>query len=84
MVIASAEFKNPHPAFSGWRVCAAGVATQAIAIGFTLGAVGLFAAPLAEELGATATQFNLGVSVFTLVMNLSMPVVGAYLPAGHA
>jgi MFS family permease len=82
VAIASAEFENPHPAFSGWRICAAGVATQAIAIGFTLGAVGLFAAPLADELGATATQFNLGVSLFTLVMNLAMPVVGGLLDRG--
>ena len=71
-----------HPAFSGWRVCATGVVTQAIAIGFTLGAVGLFAAPLAEELGATATQFNLGVALFTVVMNLSMPVIGGLLDRG--
>ena len=59
--------------FLGWRICAAGVLTQAVAIGFTLGSVGVFAAPLAEELGATATQFNLAVSLFSLVMNLSMP-----------
>lgn len=72
----------PHPSFAGWRVCAAGVATQAIAIGFTLGAVGLFAAPLARELGATATHFNLGVSLFTLVMNASMPVIGRLLDRG--
>lgn len=72
----------PHPAFSGWRVCAVGVVTQALAIGFTLGAVGLFAAPLAEELGATATQFNLAVSLFTVVMNLSMPLIGRALDRG--
>ncbi len=73
---------SAHPAFAGWRVCSAGVATQAIAIGFTLGAVGLFAAPLAEELGATATQFNLGISLFMLVMNGSMPIIGALLDRG--
>lgn len=73
----------PHPAFSGWRVCAAAVATQAVAIGFTLGSVGVFAAPLAAELGATATQFNIGVSVFSLVMNLSMPLIGRQLDRGR-
>jgi MFS family permease len=73
---------SPHPEFSGWKVCAAGAGTQAIAIGFTLGAVGLFAAPLGEELGATATQFNLGVALFTLVMNLSMPIIGGLLDRG--
>ena len=73
---------QPHPHFSGWKVCAAGAGTQAIAIGFTLGAVGLFAAPLAAELGATATHFNLGVGLFTLVMNLSMPVIGGLLDRG--
>ena len=66
----------PHPAFAGWRVCGAAVLTQAVAIGFTLGSVGVFAAPLASELGATATQFNVGVSVFSLVMNFSMPFIG--------
>ncbi len=68
--------------FLGWRICAAGVLTQAVAIGFTLGSVGVFAAPLAEELGATATQFNLAVSLFSLVMNLSMPVIGGLLDRG--
>jgi len=80
--VAADAFSSPHPAFAGWRVCAAGVATQAIAIGFTLGAVGLFAAPLGEELGATATQFNLGVSLFMLVMNGSMPIIGGLLDRG--
>ncbi len=70
---------SPHPAFSGWRVCTAGVVTQAVAIGFTIGAVGLFAAPLGAELGASATDFNLGVSLFTVVMNLAMPIVGGLL-----
>lgn len=73
----------PHPAFFGWRVCAAAVLTQAVAIGFTLGSVGVFAAPLAQELGATATQFNLGVSVFSLIMNLSMPLIGRQLDRGR-
>lgn len=73
----------PHPAFSGWRVCGAAVLTQAVAIGFTLGTVGVFAAPLAAELGATATQFNVGVSVFSLVMNLSMPLIGRQLDRGR-
>ncbi|MEZ4334068.1 MAG: MFS transporter [Myxococcota bacterium] len=73
----------PHPAFFGWRVCAAAVLTQAVAIGFTLGSVGVFAAPLARDLGATATQFNLGVSVFSLVMNLSMPLIGRQLDRGR-
>lgn len=73
----------PHPAFSGWRVCAAAVLTQAVAIGFTLGSVGVFAAPLAAELGATATQFNVGVSIFSLVMNLSMPLIGRQLDRGR-
>lgn len=63
-------------------MCGAGALTQAIAIGFTLGAVGLFAAPLATELGATATHFNLGVSLFTVVMNLAMPVIGGMLDRG--
>lgn len=70
------------PRFSGWRVCSFAVLTQAIAIGFTLGAVGLFAAPLAEDFGMTATQFGLGVSGFSLVMNLSMPVIGRALDRG--
>lgn len=73
----------PHPAFFGWRVCAAAVLTQAVAIGFTLGSVGVFAAPLAQELGATATEFNLGVSVFSLIMNLSMPLIGHQLDRGR-
>lgn len=72
----------PHPHFSGWRVCVFAVLTQAIAIGFTLGAVGLFAAPLGEEFGMTATQFGLGVSGFSLVMNLSMPLIGGFLDRG--
>ena len=70
--------------FLGWRICAAAVLTQAVAIGFTLGSVGVFAAPLAEELGATATQFNLAVSLFSLVMNLSMPIIGGFLDRGSA
>lgn len=73
----------PHPAFSGWRVCGASILTQAVAIGFTLGSVGVFAAPLAAELGATATQFNVGVSVFSLMMNLSMPFIGSQLDRGR-
>ncbi|MFO0688329.1 MAG: MFS transporter [Myxococcota bacterium] len=73
----------PHPAFSGWRVCGAAVLTQAVAIGFTLGSVGVFAAPLAKDLGATATQFNVGVSVFSLMMNLSMPFIGSQLDRGR-
>jgi MFS family permease len=80
--VANAPLALPHPAFAGWRVCTSGVVTQAIAIGFTLGAVGLFAAPLAEELGATATQFNLAVSLFMLVMNGAMPVIGGLLDRG--
>lgn len=72
----------PHPEFSGWRVCAFAALTQAVAIGFTLGAVGLFAVPMAEDLGATATQFNLAVSIFSLVMNLSMPAIGRFLDRG--
>lgn len=75
--------RAPHPAFSGWRICGAAVLTQAVAIGFTLGSVGVFAAPLAQELGATATQFNVGVSVFSLVMNLSMPLIGRQLDRGR-
>ncbi len=75
--------RAPHPAFSGWRVCAASVLTQSVAIGFTLGSVGVFAAPLAAELGATATQFNIGVSLFSLMMNLSMPFIGAQLGLGR-
>ncbi len=75
--------RAPHPAFSGWRVCGAAVLTQAVAIGFTLGSVGVFAAPLAQELGATATQFNVGVSLFSLMMNLSMPVIGRQLDLGR-
>lgn len=73
---------EPHPHFSGWRVCVFAALTQAVAIGFTLGAVGLFAAPLAADFGASATQFNLAVSVFSLVMNLSMPVIGGFLDRG--
>jgi len=72
----------PHPHFSGWRVCSFAVLTQALAIGFTLGAVGLFAAPLAADFGMTATQFGFGVSGFSLVMNLSMPVIGNALDRG--
>ncbi len=75
--------RAPHPAFSGWRVCGASVLTQAVAIGFTLGSVGVFAAPLAKELGATATQFNVGVSLFSLMMNLSMPLIGRQLDQGR-
>ncbi len=75
--------RAPHPAFSGWRICGAAVLTQAVAIGFTLGSVGVFAAPLAKDLGATATQFNIGVSVFSLVMNLSMPFIGRQLDRGR-
>ncbi len=75
--------RAPHPAFSGWRVCGAAVLTQAVAIGFTLGSVGVFAAPLAQELGATATQFNVGVSLFSLMMNLSMPFIGRQLDRGR-
>ena len=75
--------RAPHPAFSGWRICGAAVLTQAVAIGFTLGSVGVFAAPLAKDLGATATQFNVGVSVFSLVMNLSMPFIGRQLDRGR-
>lgn len=75
--------RAPHPAFSGWRVCAAAVATQAVAIGFTLGSVGVFAAPLAEELGATATEFNAGVALFSLMMNFSMPFIGSQLSRGR-
>ncbi|MBY0401214.1 MFS transporter, partial [Myxococcota bacterium] len=74
---------SPHPAFSGWRVCGAAVLTQAVAIGFTLGSVGLFAEPLKQDLGATATQFNVGVSVFSLMMNLSMPFIGGQLDRGR-
>ena len=72
-----------HPAFSGWRVCGAAVLTQAVAIGFTLGTVGVFAAPLAKDLGATATQFNVGISLFSLMMNLSMPFIGRQLDQGR-
>lgn len=75
--------RAPHPVFSGWRICAAGVLTQAVAIGFTLGSVGVFAAPLARELGATATQFNFGVALFSLMMNLSMPFIGSQLARGR-
>ncbi|MGB0618340.1 MAG: hypothetical protein ACPGVZ_02640, partial [Myxococcota bacterium] len=73
---------SPHPDFSGWRVCVYAGLTQALAIGFTLGAVGLFAAPVGEEFGITATGFNLGVGGFTLVMNLSMPVIGRFVDRG--
>ena len=72
----------PHPHFSGWRVCAYSALTQALAIGFTLGAVGLFAAPVGEEFGISATLFNVGVGGFTLVMNLSMPLIGRALDRG--
>ena len=72
----------PHPHFSGWRVCAYSALTQALAIGFTLGAVGLFAAPVGEEFGISATFFNVGVGGFTLVMNLSMPLIGRALDRG--
>lgn len=75
--------RAPHPAFSGWRICAAAVATQAVAIGFTLGSVGVFAAPLSEELGATATEFNAGVALFSLMMNFSMPFIGSQLSRGR-
>ena len=73
----------PHPAFAGWRVCGAAVLTQAVAIGFTLGSVGIFAAPLAEDLGATATEFNAGVALFSLTMNFSMPFIGSQLSRGR-
>ncbi|MCB9725605.1 MAG: MFS transporter [Spirochaetaceae bacterium] len=72
----------PHPHFSGWRVCAFAALTQAIAIGFTLGTVGVFAAPIASEFGSTATQFNFGVALFSLVMNASMPLAGRLLDRG--
>ena len=72
----------PHPSFSGWRVCAFAALTQALAIGFTLGAVGLFAAPMAAEFGIGATGFNVGVGGFTLVMNLSMPIIGRFVDQG--
>ena len=73
---------KPHPAFVGWHVTGAAFVTQAVAIGFTIGTVAVFAAPLATELGASATEFNLGISLFTLVMNLSMPLIGRALDRG--
>lgn len=75
--------RAPHPAFSGWRICAAAVLSQSVAIGFTLGSVGVFAKPLAAELGATATEFNGGVALFSLMMNLSMPFIGSQLGLGR-
>jgi len=73
----------PHPAFVGWRVCAAGVLTQAVAIGFTISGVSVFAESLSKEFGATATEFNAGVALFSLMMNLSMPFIGVQLARGR-
>jgi len=73
---------EPHPHFSGWRVCSYAALTQALAIGFTLGAMGLFARPLGEEFGFGSTAFNVGVGGFTCVMNLSMPVIGRFVDRG--
>ncbi len=73
---------EPHPHFSGWRVCAFAALTQALAIGFTLGAVGLFAGPMGAEFGIGATAFNVGVGGFTCVMNLSMPLIGRVVDRG--
>lgn len=73
----------PHPAFSGWRICAAGVLTQAVAIGFTISGVSVFAESLTKEFGATATEFNAGVALFSLMMNFSMPFIGVQLACGR-
>jgi len=64
------------------RLIAASFATQAVAIGFTLGSLAVFMAPIESELGASRTQLSLMVSIWNVAMGLASPVAGRMLDRG--
>jgi MFS family permease len=65
--------------FYGWWIVGVAFVTQAISIGFTSYAFGLFQGPITAELHASSTQFNLGMTLFSVAMALFAPFLGQLL-----
>jgi len=65
--------------FYGWWIVGVAFVGQAISIGCTSYAFGLFQGPISAELGASSTQFNLGMTFFGVAMALFAPFLGNLL-----
>ena len=71
-------------AFWGWRIVTAAFVAQAVSIGSTISAYGLFMAPIEQELGATRAQTNLGITILMLVASGIAPLLGRVIDRGPA
>lgn len=65
-----------------WRLVAASFATQAVAIGGTLGGVAVFMPPMEAEFGASRAALSWMVAIWNVVMGLAYPLVGRALDRG--
>ena len=68
--------------FIGWRIIAAAFLIQAVALGCTFSAYGLFLEPIEAEFGASRAQTLLGLSVLNLVVTSLGPGVGWAIDRG--
>ena len=68
----------------GWRIVAAAFIAQAVSIGCTISAFGLFIAPIEADLGASRAQTNLGLSILMLVASGIGPFLGRAIDRGPA
>ena len=65
--------------FYGWWIVGVAFVGQAISIGCTSYTFGLFQGPISAELGASSTQFNLGMTFFSVAMAFFAPFLGQLL-----
>ncbi|MCH2170144.1 MFS transporter [Myxococcota bacterium] len=66
-------------AFRGWRIVTVAFASQAVAIGFSVGTFGIFVEPLTAEFDSTRAQVSLGQSILMATMTLAGLIVGPQL-----
>ncbi len=66
-----------HGVFFGWWVVAASVVGLSVGPGqFAFGSLGLFIVPLGAEFGWDRAEISLALTVFTVALAVSLPVVG--------
>lgn len=70
--------------FFGWRMVGIGFATQALAVGATFHAFGVFLKPVASELGASRLLTVVGPTAVAVVAALVAPLLGRIVDRGAA
>lgn len=82
---ASGEFcAPPRRIFHGWWVIASVFLTQALGVGFTTYAFGLFQKPLAEAFGVSRSTLSLGLTAHMIFIALVGPFLGRLLDRGDS